>query len=207
MRAGRVVRQALYSPRDPTTNTRRRAISISAEDKKRANLKTSYEKLLMLACANFLPGDWWVTLTYDDTFLPESREESRKYWRKSMRWYRKYRKDNKDALRYVYCTQLTTSRGGQRLHHHMILRYEDDMDQEKLESLWQWGMCICANSRTGTRFWTKSTTCAGNPASLGSTFPANRCGRQAGDLSGRRLPTQHLIPTRLISAFRQAVPL
>ena len=139
MRAGRVVRQALYSPRDPTTNTRRRAISISAEDKKRANLKTSYEKLLMLACANFLPGDWWVTLTYDDTFLTESREESRKYWRKSMRWYRKYRKDNKDALRYVYCTQLTTSRGGQRLHHHMILRYEDDMDQEKLESLWQWG--------------------------------------------------------------------
>ena len=139
MRAGRVVRQALYSPRDPTTNTRRRAISISAEDKKRANLKTSYEKLLMLACANFLPGDWWVTLTYDDTFLPESREESRKYWRKSMRWYRKYRKDNKDALRYVYCTQLTTSRGGRRLHHHMILRYEDDMDQEKLESLWQWG--------------------------------------------------------------------
>ena len=139
MRAGRVVRQALYSPRDPTVNTRRRAISISAEDKKRANLKTSYEKLLMLACANFLPGDWWVTLTYDDTFLPESREESRKYWRKSMRWYRKYRKDNKDALRYVYCTQLTTSRGGRRLHHHMILRYEDDMDQEKLESLWQWG--------------------------------------------------------------------
>lgn len=58
MRAGKVVRQALYSPREPNPNVRRRAIGISKEDKQRANLKTSYEKLLMLMCANFSPGDW-----------------------------------------------------------------------------------------------------------------------------------------------------
>lgn len=139
MRAGRVIRQSLYSPRDANPQKRHRAVSISKEDKKRANLKTSYEKLLMLVCANFEPGDWWVTLTYTDAFLPASREESRKYWCKSMRWYRKYRSDNKDPLRYVYCTQLTTKAGGTRLHHHMILRYEDDLDAERLESLWQWG--------------------------------------------------------------------
>lgn len=60
MRAGRVIRQSLYSPRDANPQKRHRAVSISKEDKKRANLKTSYEKLLMLVCANFEPGDWWV---------------------------------------------------------------------------------------------------------------------------------------------------
>lgn len=139
IRAGRVIRQTLFSPRERSPNARRRAVGISAEDKKKANLKTSYEKLLMLACANFSPGDWWVTLTYTDQYLPASRKASRPYWGKSMRGYRKYRKDNADPLRYVYCTQLTTSHGGQRLHHHMILRFEDDLDRERLESLWAWG--------------------------------------------------------------------
>lgn len=143
MRAGRVVRLALYSPRDPNPNGRRhRAISISKEDKQRANLKTSYEKLLMLVCANFSPGDWWVTLTYDDDHLPANREEAKPYWRKFIRWYRKYRKDNTETLAYVYCTQLTTRDGGRRLHHHMIMRFEDDMDEERIKSLWRWGKIV-----------------------------------------------------------------
>ena len=41
MRAGRVTRQSLYSPRDPNPNQRRRAIGISKEDKQQANLKTN----------------------------------------------------------------------------------------------------------------------------------------------------------------------
>ena len=144
MRAGRVVRQSLYSPRDPNPNTRRRAISISKEDRKVANLKTSYEKLLMLLCANFSPGDWWVTFTYDDDHLPADRAAALPYLRKFMRWYRKYRKDNKDPLKYVYCTQLTTRAGGIRLHHHMIMQWEDDADAEKFRSLWIWGKIVYA---------------------------------------------------------------
>lgn len=142
LRAGKVVRQVLYSPRTPNPNQRRRAMSISKEDKKQANLKTSYEKLLMLMCANFSPGDWWITFTYDDDHLPATREESHPYLRKSMRWLRKYRKDNKEALRYVYCTQLTTRGGGRRLHHHMVMRFEDDMDEELIRSLWPWGEVV-----------------------------------------------------------------
>lgn len=142
MRAGRVVRQALYSPRDPNPNRKRRALSIPKEEKQRANLKTSYEKLLMLVCANFSPGDWWVTLTYDDEHLPGNREASHPYWRKFMRWYRKYRYDNKEQLLYVYCTQLTTRGGGKRLHHHMILRHEDDTDEERIKSLWTFGKIV-----------------------------------------------------------------
>lgn len=142
MRAGRVVRQALYSPREPNPNQRRRAISISKEDKQRANLKTSYEKLLMLMCANFQPGDWWITLTYDDAHLPESREASHKPFRRFIRRFRKYRRINKEPLLYVYCTQLTTSDGGERLHHHMVMRWEDDSDREQIESLWEGGEIV-----------------------------------------------------------------
>ena len=142
MRAGRVVRQALYSPRDPNPKPRHRAVSVSKEDKKRANLKTSYEKLLMLMCANFSPGDWWVTLTYDDAHLPDTREASQPLWRKFMRRYRKYRKICNEPLQYVYCTQLTTRDGGIRLHHHMVMRWEDDSDAEQIRSLWEYGKIV-----------------------------------------------------------------
>lgn len=142
MRAGRVTRQSLFSPRDPNPKWNRRAISIPKEEKQRANLKTSYEKLLMLMCANFSPGDWWVTLTYDDEYLPETREASQPYWRKFMRRYRKYRKDYKDPLTYVYCTQLTTRAGGRRLHHHMVMRFEDEADEERIRTLWEWGKIV-----------------------------------------------------------------
>ena len=142
MRAGPVVRQSLYSPKDPNPTRRRSAFSIPKEEKQRANLKTSSEKLLMLMCANFSPGDWWITLTYDNDHLPATREESHPYFRKSMRWMRKYRKDNKEPLAYVYCTQLTTRGGGIRLHHHMVMRFEDDTDEEKIRSLWKWGEVV-----------------------------------------------------------------
>ena len=139
LRAGNVVRQALYCPRTANPAGRKRSISISREDRKAANLKTSYEKLLMVLCANFSPGDWWVTLTYDDDHLPASREESAPLWRKFMRGMRKYRTDNSEPLKYAYCTQLTTRGGGIRLHHHMIMRFEDEHDKERMESLWEFG--------------------------------------------------------------------
>ena len=142
LRAGRVIRQVLYSPKEPNPSRRHRAMSISKEDKQKANLKTSYEKLLMLLCANFSPGDWWITLSYDDDHLPRTREESKKPFRKFMRLFRKYRKANDEPLKYVYCTQLTTRAGGRRLHHHMIMRWEDDSDRERIISLWEGGEIV-----------------------------------------------------------------
>ena len=144
IRAGRVVRQILFTPKELNPNQTRRGIGISKEDKLRANLKTSYEKLLMLVCANFSPGDWWVTLSYDDAHLPKTKEESKRPFRRFIRRFRKYRKVNKEALKYVYCTQLTTRDGGIRLHHHMILRWEDDSDKEQLYTLWEGGEIVYA---------------------------------------------------------------
>lgn len=142
MRAGRVTRQSLYVPRDPNLIARRRALSIPKEEKLRANLKTSYEKLLMLVCANFEPGDWWVTVTYDNEHLPETRAESQPIFRRFTRSLRKDRKKNGEVLRYVYCTQLTTRGGGIRLHHHMIMRFEDESDRELIKKSWPFGKII-----------------------------------------------------------------
>lgn len=174
LRAGMVVRQMLYSPRDPNPNARRRGISISKEDKKKANLRTSYEKLLMLACANIEPGDWWVTLTYEDKFLPGNREESRPYWRKSMRWLRKYRKNNNEPLVYFYCTQLTTRGGGIRLHHHMLLRREDDLDEEYIRSLWPWGYVHIRKLRDWEDILDKVHYMCREPRELGVSVPGEQ---------------------------------
>ncbi len=142
MRAGRVVRQALYAPKEPNPNRRRRAIGIPKEEKQRANLKTSYEKALMLACANFEPGDWWVTVTYDDEHLPNTRNESLPLLRRYFRALRKARAKNNETLRYMYCTQLTTRGGGIRLHHHMIIRAEDDTDEDLIRRSWPYGKIV-----------------------------------------------------------------
>lgn len=139
IRAGRVVRQVLFTPRDANPNRRRGGITLSKEDKKKANIKTSADKLLVLVCANFSPGDWWVTLSYDDAHVPQTRQESQKPLRKFMRKFRKYRKDNQDSFKYVYCTQVTTENGGRRIHHHMIMQWEDNSDREKIKELWEGG--------------------------------------------------------------------
>lgn len=174
LRAGRVVRQVLFTPKYPNPNQTRRGISISKEDKQKANLKTSYEKLLMLMCANFSPGDWWITLTYDDDHLPADKEASKKPFRRFMRCFRKYRKDNKDPLLYVYCTQLTTSNGGIRLHHHMVMRWEDDADRERIESLWEGGIVYIRKLKDYKEILDKAHYMCREPRELGVHVPGEQ---------------------------------
>lgn len=173
IRAGKVVRQALYAPRDPNPNParRRRAVSIPKEERDRANLKTSYEKLLLLMCANFSPGDWWVTFTYADEYLPKTREEALRYWRKFMRQYRRYADD---PLRYVYCTQVTTQAGGERLHHHMVLRWENDDERERLKSLWLWGHADVQKLRDLDEIIDKAHYMCREPRELGVKIPGEQ---------------------------------
>lgn len=174
LKAGRVIRQVLFAPKDPNPNQRRRAMSISKEDKQKANLKTSYEKLLMLLCANFSPGDWWITLSYNDDHLPQTREASKKPFRKFMRMFRKYRKSNDEPLKYVYCTQLTTRAGGRRLHHHMIMRWEDDSDRERIESLWECGYVKIRKLKSFEEILDKARYMCREPRELGVYVPGEQ---------------------------------
>lgn len=174
IRAGNVVRLALYSPRDAKPNTRRRSMGISKEDKNRANLKTSYEKLLMVVCANIEPGDYFVTFTYRNDCLPANRKEARPYWQKFMRPFRKYKKNNKDPLVYFYSTQMTTTGGGIRLHHHMLLRREDDHDEERIRSLWTFGWVDIHRLRDWDDIIDKVHYMCREPRELGVKVPGER---------------------------------
>lgn len=175
LRAGPVVRLTLYSPREKNPNQHHRAMSVSLEDKKRANLKTSYEKLTMKVFANFSPGDWWITLSYEDQYLPADREASRVYWHKFIRPIRKARKANGETLKYIYCTQLTTSDGGIRLHHHMILRAEDDSDKELVLESWRWGIVKrCRRLKDIEDLKSKSNYMCREPRTLGVHIPGEQ---------------------------------
>ena len=176
MRAGRVVRLALYSPREKNpTGRRRTAPTISREDKERANLRHSYEKLALRIFANFEPGDWWVTLTYRDEYRPPDRATSKPYWRKFIRQLRKARNANGETIKYIYCTQRTTSDGRLFLHHHMILRCEDVSDKELILNSWKWGdIKRCRHLRDMADLWSKAHYMCREPLELGVRVPGEQ---------------------------------
>lgn len=141
MRAGRLVRTAIYTVPDrrdpPRVRAARKAVSSAAQA--RLNVRTSRDKLELLLAANFGKGDLWVTLTYDDDHLPPGRTGARTLLRKFITALRKHRRARGQELRYVYCIQEILEDGGKRLHHHMVLNGASPEDEEIIRSLWPYG--------------------------------------------------------------------
>ena len=88
--AGPLVMEAIY-PRGSAHDTPRQRAGkrkLSSEAQQRMNAKYSYQKLELQLAANYMPGDLWVTVTYDDAHLPESRAEAElrfKYFLRKLR--------------------------------------------------------------------------------------------------------------------------
>ena len=80
VRAGRLVCAVVYTTAaagdSPRARTQKQRASTAARDK--LNARTSFQKLERTLAANFDNGDLFITLTYDDTHLPEDREELKK---------------------------------------------------------------------------------------------------------------------------------
>ena len=76
VRAGRLVCAVVYTTAaagdSPRARTQKQRASTAARDK--LNARTSFQKLERTLAANFDNGDLFITLTYDDTHLPEDRE-------------------------------------------------------------------------------------------------------------------------------------
>lgn len=137
--AGPLVIEAVYpalSPRDPEA-VRQGKKHLSSQAQQRLNLKNAYRKLELLLAANFVHGDLWLTLTYDDAHLPASRGEAMAQVRKFFRKLRARRKDG--SVRYIYCTE--HRHGDGRWHHHMMLNYGGE-DYAELQALWGQGFVI-----------------------------------------------------------------
>lgn len=135
--AGNLVLTALASmplPRDPDHVRAEKSRCMSAA-RARLNLKYSCQKLELLLGANFNAADYYITLSYDDDHLPNSREAAKKVIAKFIRQLRAHRRSRRQYIKYIYITE--GLHGDKRLHHHIVINSCDDIDD--VISLWIYG--------------------------------------------------------------------
>lgn len=136
--AGPLVLEAVYpapNPRD-SEGVRAGKKALSSEAQQRMNLKYAYQKLELLMAANFGVRDLYITLTYDDDYLPASRKEAQRRMQVFFRKLRAERKAKGQDTKYIYVTE--HKHGDGRWHHHVLLNSTGD-DFELISRLWGQG--------------------------------------------------------------------
>ena len=178
--AGPLVIEAIYPRGSAQDSPRVRAgkKKLSSEAQKRLNARHSYEKLELLLAANFVPGDWVVTFTYDPEHLPETRARADARLKEFRRRLAVRRRQRGAELRMVWATENVFDQG--RWHHHAVLNNAGE-DFETLRALWSWGsdveisairidrdhsfeaiaryLCKEARERPGLRSWSYTRSC------------------------------------------------
>lgn len=104
---------------------------------KNLNDANSRKKLTRLVHANFGPGDYWITLTFSDEYLPKDfkdKEKNRKNFFGKINRLRK--KKGLENARYIYVEEEGTY-GTERYHIHLVM--DSDLSKEEVESKWTWG--------------------------------------------------------------------
>ncbi|MGI5963661.1 MAG: rolling circle replication-associated protein [Lawsonibacter sp.] len=136
--SGRLVSAVVYTPCAARDSPRQRAQKQKASSAAREllNARTSFQKLERTLAANFDNGDLYVTLTYDDNHLPDSRDAAVRRIRFFLTKLRKERKARNQPLMYIYTTEGCCPGG--RLHHHLVLNSTGD-DLEEIRRLWIYG--------------------------------------------------------------------
>lgn len=178
--AGPLVVEAIYPRGSAQDAPRVRAgkKKLSSEAQKRLNAKHSYQKLELLLAANFVPGDWLITFTYDNEHLPRSRQQAVARLKEFRRRLSLRRKARGQALRMVWNAENVFDEG--RWHHHVVLNNAGE-DFAVLRELWSWGedieiqtlridrdhsfeavaryLCKEARERPGLRSWSYTRSC------------------------------------------------
>ena len=138
VRAGRLVCAVVYTTPtagdSPKARAQKQKASTAARE--RLNARTSFQKLERTLAANYDNGDLFITLTYDDKHLPESREAAIRRIRSFLSKLRKARKTRGQLLHYIYVTEGCNPGG--RLHHHLVVNSTGD-DLEEIRKLWIYG--------------------------------------------------------------------
>lgn len=139
--AGPLVVEAIYPRGSAHDSPRTRAgkRKLSSEAQKRLNAKHSYQKLELLLAANFGPGDWVVTFTYDEEHLPGSRAQAVARLKELRRRLARQRREHGQELRMVWNTENVFELG--RWHHHVVINSCSE-DFALLRELWPWGTNI-----------------------------------------------------------------
>lgn len=136
--AGPLVLEAIYPRGSAQDSPRVRAGKrrLSSEAQQRLNQKHSFRKLELLLAANFVPGDWVVTLTYDDEHLPRSRQQAVARLKEFRRLLSQRRKQRGQQLVMVWNAENVFDQG--RWHHHCVINACGE-DFALLRELWPWG--------------------------------------------------------------------
>ena len=136
--AGRLVWAAIYTTPTAGDTGRARAQKqrASTAAREKLNARTSFQKLERALAANFDDGDLFLTLTYDDKHLPESRDRAVRKVRAFLSKLRAARKARGQPLHYIYVTEGCCPGG--RFHHHLVLNATGD-DLEEIRRLWIYG--------------------------------------------------------------------
>ena len=104
---------------------RGRGEKLTRQRQEKLNLRHRQERIVRLINANFTDHDTWLTLTYDDKYLPATEEEAARNIRNYINRV-KYKFGN---VKYIYATEY----GEGRVHHHVILNVRA---RDELEDLW-----------------------------------------------------------------------
>ena len=178
--AGPLVVEAIYPRGNAHDAPRVRAgkRKLSSEAQKRLNAKHSFQKLELLLAANFVPGDWIVTFTYDPEHLPKTRAQAVARLKEFRRRLTQRRRARGQELRMVWNAENVFDQG--RWHHHAVLNNCGE-DFSVLRELWSWGanveiqtlridrdhsfealaryLCKEARERPGFRCWSYTRSC------------------------------------------------
>lgn len=104
------------------------------------NDKNSKRYAKLLIYSNFSKGDYYLTLTYSDEYLPKTPKEAKKHQDNTVRkWKRLYKKNGKE-LKYIWFTsyQFDDDSGYlKRIHHHVLVNELGSRDE--VEACWSVG--------------------------------------------------------------------
>lgn len=115
----------------------------SNEFQKKLNYENSKKKVVRIVNTNFVNGDLFITVGYEDGYLP-GEEEARKDIQNYLRRIKRYRsKNGLEELKYICSIGFEDDPQSKkvRIHHHIIMNY---MDRDVAEDLWGKGR---ANSK------------------------------------------------------------
>jgi len=139
VQAGRLVREALWTPVFPYDTPAQRAAKsrVSSAARKKINQRLAWKKLMLLLAANFTGRDLHVVLTYDDDHLPANAAAARKFIKRFLAALRQHRRAKGEELLYIY--NIEGRHGSGRLHHHIVLKAGD---KDVLQKLWPYGLVL-----------------------------------------------------------------
>lgn len=146
---------------------------------KRYNDEQTKKRLVRKINANFTEKDLFVTLTYDDDYVPsedEARKDISSYLLRVKRWRKKH---GMSDLKYVAVIEFGKGdRRRKKVHHHIIM---SDMDRDVAENLWPYGRRSSSHLRPDdyrftklTRYITKETSQKGGADNRSKRYSVSR---------------------------------